>query len=102
MSHHKDGKVVSCDTFIFIYCQHSIQCKGLGFILLDLMVLMNSRVLMVVPCLTLGYVFTNIHHLTCDNCTVLVTYNNYYNYSHEIEVYLSGYNLTIIGKICQT
>ena len=35
------------------------------------------------PCLTLGYVFNNIHHLTCDNCTVLVTY------SHEI----SGYNL---------
>ena len=39
------------------------------------------------PCLTLGYVFTNIHHLTCDNCTVLVTY------SHEIEVNPSGYNL---------
>ena len=39
------------------------------------------------PCLTLGYVFTNIHHLTCDNCTVLVTY------SHEIEVNSSGYNL---------
>ena len=33
------------------------------------------------PCLTLGYVFTNIHHLTCDNCTVLVTYS-----WHEIEV----------------
>ena len=28
------------------------------------------------PCLTLGYVFTNIHHLTCDNCTVLVTYTH--------------------------
>ena len=40
------------------------------------------------PCLTLGYVFNNIHHLTCDNCTVLVTY------SHEIEVNSYGYNLT--------
>ena len=40
------------------------------------------------PCLTLGYVFTNIHHLTCDKCTVLVTY------SHEIEVDSYGYNLT--------
>ena len=41
------------------------------------------------PCLTLGYVFTNIHHLTCDNCTVLVTYS-----WHEIEVDSYGYNLT--------
>ena len=50
------------------------------------------------PCLTLGYVFNNIHHLACDNCTVLVTYS-----WHEIEVTPSGYNLnyhqnlTIIG-----
>ena len=41
------------------------------------------------PCLTLTYVFTNIHHLTCDNCTVLVTYRH-----HKINTNSYGYNLT--------
>ena len=41
------------------------------------------------PCLNLTYVFTNVHHLTCDNCTVLVTYRR-----HEININSYGYNLT--------
>ena len=41
------------------------------------------------PCLTLTYVFINIHHLTCDNCTVLVTYRH-----HKINTNSYGYNLT--------
>ena len=41
------------------------------------------------PCLNLTYVFTNFHHLTCDNCTVLVTYRR-----HEININSYGYNLT--------
>ena len=41
------------------------------------------------PCLNLTYVFTNVHHLACDNCTVLVTYRR-----HEINTNSYGYNLT--------
>ena len=41
------------------------------------------------PCLTLTYVFTNVHHLACNNCTVLVTYRH-----HKINTNSYGYNLT--------
>ena len=41
------------------------------------------------PWLKLTYVFTNVHHLVCDNCTVLVTYRR-----HEINTNSYGYNLT--------
>ena len=96
---YEDGGDVSCEILIFIVNTQSISVTETSSLTIvesngiDELKCLDGGTSK--PCLALGYVFNNIHHLTCDNCTVLVTY------SHEISSYNLNYyqHLTVLNIV---